>query len=855
MQIFELFGTILLKDEGIESKLDAVDRKASGTSKSMGLSFGSIASAAAKVAGVIGAGLGIKDLISNASAAQGNLAQMDSVLKSTGGAAGMTKDELLKLADAQGSMTKFSKGTNIESENLLLTFTNIGKNVFPSALSAVNDMSQALGQDTKSSCIQLGKALNDPVKGITALSRVGVSFTSQQKEQIKAMVKAGDAAGAQKIILAELQKEFGGSAEAAGKTFGGQLTILKNSLTSIGTSIMSNVMPYLTDFTTSINNNMPKIKQTVSDVINAVVPRFEKWISLIGQIVSELFPNFGKQADSVKGKMSAFSIVFDGITGALTFVRDHITLVETAVVGITGAMTAFKVVTLATKAAQEAHNAVLLISALRAGGLQAASLALNGSKAAEATITGSCTVAQNLLNAAMLANPVGLVIAGIAALVAIFIVLWNKCEGFRDFWKGLWDGIKSATSTVVNALVTFFTQTIPEAWNNLKAFFAAIPTWFSNLWNDVKSIFSSAWNGIKNTVMAIVKPFIDGIMILWNAMKSGIETATNGIKNVLQGVWTIIKNVVFTPILLFIDLVTGHSDKMKDDLSHIWNNIKDAASQIWNGIKDIFSGVLQAIKGFFTVEWNGIKTICMTVWNGLKDFFSNIWNGIKNGAVAAWNGISSWFKNFWHDEVNGWKIIINGLIDFFKNLPANFANLIHNIGNAIVHGFDDAVDFIKSLPSKALQWGKDFIQGLIDGIKNMVGKVGDAVSSVGDKIRSFLHFSVPDEGPLTDYESWMPDFMGSLAKGIIRNKSKVTDAIKGLGTDMSVGVKANMSGTVTAATDANGSGANTAQQSVGDLVINIFNSDKQLVKTQKYTSQELSAAQRDRTSFKVVLTT
>ena len=151
--------------------------------------------------------------------AQAN-AQLEAVLKSTGNAAGMTKGELENLAGALQNTTNFSDEAVMGGESLLLTFTRIGKDVLPQATETMLDMSQAMGQDVKSSAVQLGKALNDPVEGIDALTRVGVTFTAAQKEQIAAMVEAGDVAGAQRAILAELNTEFGGSAEAARKAAG-----------------------------------------------------------------------------------------------------------------------------------------------------------------------------------------------------------------------------------------------------------------------------------------------------------------------------------------------------------------------------------------------------------------------------------------------------------------------------------------------------------------------------------------------------------------------------------------------------------------------------------------------------------
>lgn len=174
------------------------------------------------------AGLGIGNLLSTqlmgaaeaANEANKVAAQTDAVLKSTGGSAGVTAQQVSDLAGAISAKTGIDDEAIQSGQNLLLTFTNIadragkGNDIFTQATSIMTDMSAAMGGDASSSAIQLGKALNDPTKGISALSRVGVTFTDQQKEQIKAMQATGDLAGAQRVILAELRKEFGGSAEA-----------------------------------------------------------------------------------------------------------------------------------------------------------------------------------------------------------------------------------------------------------------------------------------------------------------------------------------------------------------------------------------------------------------------------------------------------------------------------------------------------------------------------------------------------------------------------------------------------------------------------------------------------------------
>lgn len=214
----------------------------------------------------------IDSVIGPAEQYQEILKQTNDVLESTKGAAGMSAKAIQDLATSLGSSTFYSRDAVQSGENLLLTFTNIGKSVFPQATKTMLDMSKAMGQDIKSSAIQMGKALNDPVAGITALTRVGVTFTNEQKNMIKSMVAAGNTAGAQKIILDELNKEFGGSADAT-KTFAGQWQILSNKLNDFKENIGMAIMPILSQLVTFISNIIMPVLDALSNfILNVVVP-------------------------------------------------------------------------------------------------------------------------------------------------------------------------------------------------------------------------------------------------------------------------------------------------------------------------------------------------------------------------------------------------------------------------------------------------------------------------------------------------------------------------------------------------------------------------------------------------------
>lgn len=263
MLVEELLVALKLDSTQYDKGMNAAERKAGTFNNALsglamvGGGFLNIAFKAA-AAGAFALGAGLIYSTKAASDAENIQAQLQAVLTSTGGVAGVTADQVNDLASSLAGLTPFEDEAIIGAENLLLTFTNIGKDVFPQATETVLDMSQALGQDLKSSAIQLGKALNNPVEGVTALQRVGVNFTDAQRDMIEEMVKAGRVEEAQIFILKELQTEFGGSAKAAGKTFAGQLTILRNKLGDAAETVGNALLPKLTELATMFNEYLSR---------------------------------------------------------------------------------------------------------------------------------------------------------------------------------------------------------------------------------------------------------------------------------------------------------------------------------------------------------------------------------------------------------------------------------------------------------------------------------------------------------------------------------------------------------------------------------------------------------------------
>jgi hypothetical protein len=214
--------TTLTFDILAKDRASAAFDSAGKSSDTLGSKIKGLASVAAvSLAAGVGAEF-LKGAIENARESIKVSAQTEAVLKSTGGAANVNAEALGKYAHQLQNVSGVSDEVIQSGANMLLTFTNIkngvgaGNDVFNQATKTLLDMSVALGTDASTSAVQLGKALNDPIAGVSALQRVGVTFTETQKEQIATMVQAGDTMGAQKLILAELNKEFGGSAAAQG---------------------------------------------------------------------------------------------------------------------------------------------------------------------------------------------------------------------------------------------------------------------------------------------------------------------------------------------------------------------------------------------------------------------------------------------------------------------------------------------------------------------------------------------------------------------------------------------------------------------------------------------------------------
>lgn len=633
--------------------------------------------------------------------------------------------------------------------------------------------------------------LRDKMGGLSETQQASAAATLFGKEAMAGMLSIINAAPADYEKLTTAVDGAEGSAKKMADTMNdnlaGKLTILKSQLQELGISIGEILMPYI--------EKAVEFIQKLVDKFNGMSEGQKKAVVAVGGIIAALGPLL-----IIIGKVS------------------------TGISAVTGLLS-------------------------KASGVGKIGTLLTGLGGKISAVVGTITAAL---------GPVGLIIAAVAGVAAGLVLLYNKCEWFREGVNAVWESVKSAFSACWDGIVAFFTETLPQTWTTVVEFFQGIPEWWAGIWQGVGDFFAGIWQGIcsffTETIPAawqsavawfqgipewwagiwqqvsdfftniwttmMQNPVISGIattiQTLWQNLVATLQGIWTGLTEIASGAWELLKNTILGPVLLLIDLVTGNFTKLKEDAANIWTNIQNAASTIWNGIKTVVTSLVQGLVTHVVTLVTGFKDTLANLWEVVKNAASTAWDNLKNAVVTAatnlkesavqvvtnlkesvaqaWENMKASASEAWQNikqfVIDTAQDLKQSAVDAFNNLVSGIGDALSNLGGVVSDGFQAAINFITALPSQAVEWGKDFIQGIVDGINSAIGWITDAVSNVAETIRSFLHFSVPDEGPLTDYESWMPDFMQGLAKGIEKSKSVVANAIAGVSKDMTISANA-----------------------------------------------------------------
>ena len=327
------------------------------------------------------------------------------------------------------------------------------------------------------------------------------------------------------------------------------------------------------------------------------------------------------------------------------------------------------------------------------------------------------------------------------------------------------------------------------------------------VWTKIKQAIGYIGEGIRNVVVPIFEGIRTAAVVAFEEIQQAVAKVAPGIAQ------------------FFKELSSGKVDKKK------WTDIGESIGRIAVGVVAVIAAVkgISAIFGVITTVISVVKavisviklafvvvksiiTVIKVVGAVISVLASAFGPVILAIAAAIAIGVLLW-KNW--DKIR----------EAAGNLLEGIKATIGNVRDAIVTGIQAAIDWITSLPAEALKWGSDIIDGIVSGIQSAVGRVGEAVKGVADKIKSFLGFSEPEDGPLSDFHTYMPDMIDMMASGITSGKKKVKDALEGMTGEMSVIAKANV---VSKATGRGATGRTTGGRTVTQNVNinNQFNGDR-----------------------------
>lgn len=543
----------------------------------------------------------VMDGIADAREAAKVNAQTEAVIKSMGNAAGVSSQHVQDFAaslSAAAGQSLFGDSQIQESSNLLLTFDKIKGETLDVATALTVDLAQALGGEPKDQAMMLGKALNDPIKGITALGRAGLTFSEEQKDMIRALVETGDVAGAQNIILAELEKQVGGSAAAAAAADGGWAQF-NDRLGEAKETIGAAILPLLSVLVGFLND-------TVMPAVEAAATAFAAWLadpavqagaqqliavlttgwSAIQPVLAVVVGLIGELASAFvdAGPFSlefaeAIGTISPALGGMFAIAAQVLPQLQGLVQQVFGDIAAFF----------RAHGAEMLGEA-------------------QATWSSIQATIQSL---------VGPIVAIVQALLAQIMAFW-KAHGddimafVRTTWKEINDIIQVAMkliqATIVPAL-KFIASFINDHGSEIQTILGAT-------WDAIKAIITGALALIKGIITAALQLIQGDFQGAWDTIQSAQETAGQALVSIVQSVMTIIGTVF-----------SSAWDKIKSDVSGAATVITGAVTDMGNGIVSILTGLPGRVSGVGEAVMNAI-------WNGMKAVWDQIVNWLNE--QLAW---------------------------------------------------------------------------------------------------------------------------------------------------------------------------------------------------------------------------
>lgn len=736
IEIFKLFGKIFVNSDQAERDLDQVDNSAKKTGTTFdgliqkigGLTLGLGAAGLAAVGAFIGKGFmaaedfkkSMNDVKAKTGLANNAFTKLDDTMKNIYAAnfgedfsdvgtsmaqvnqqtkavgkelENLTKDGLL-LRDtfdmevnesirSVDMMMKTFGDSGQEAYNLIAQGAQAGLDKNGNLLDSVNEYSvhfQQIGLDSEDMFNMFQNGAKAGVFDIDKLGDAVKEFGIRAKDGSKGTTEAFKELG---LNSKNLTADFAAGGERGKKAFElvtDSISKMKDPVkqNQVGVALFgtmwedmgSKAVKALTTTKGSIDkskNALDKINKVKYDDIGSAIEGIKRQleVGLFIPIGQKILPKVNELANIIQSKMpeiqAAFKGAFDVVVNILSGVVDNLDIIIPLLGGLLAATLAFKAV-----------NTIM--------GIYKAWIA----------ITKTQTIVQWALNSALFANPIGIVVAAIAGLVAAFVILWNTSDGFRNTVIGVWTAIKDFFVGIFNYLKDTFSSWGPVVLAVL-APFIGIPLIIYQNWDTIKAKLLAIWNWIKSTAQSIFNSIASFFVGIWD-----------GIKNTANTVWNLIKLAIKIHIMAVKTIITTILNTIFSFISGIWNNIINVTSGVWNKVKSTISSIV----------------------NGIKDTISNVFNTIENTVTGIAKNALNWGKN-----------IIMNIVDGIKSKIAAVKGMVEKVANII----KDFLGF--SSPTKlgpgsdADRWTPNLIDMMEKGILKNIDKIRSASSEVADAMK------------------------------------------------------------------------------------------------------------------------
>lgn len=722
-------------------------------------------------------------LVQTANASNASIEDMQQALATIGSTAKMAGMDMGTTAEAIGLLTNrgFSAAQASDDLNhaitqmlapssiakkqmdaLGLTFVDSAGKMkpFPTILQEIADKTKGMGDAQKTAALKAMfgasgmKAIAPLLDAINNKSgNAARSWSAYAAEQDKA---AGSTARASKYLSgqsAEMQKNVGASLEQVGGAWESLRNKSMESAKNINGQYLGMIKNTMDWAAKSNSGTAQAIRGFIglSPVIGAATTALGGFITNAGKIIGVVggavtgIGNLGKTMMTISTALKAGS----GISGAVTALKDlskESAIAKTAMMGL--------------KAGNAVFNGLKVAITAAAGGLQA-------------------------LWGIMLANPITIVIAAIAALVAGLVLFFTKTKtgqqlwsNFVNFLKEAWQGLVSVAQTVWNTITQAFQtpiEIIKTMWSGIKDFFSQLwqgivstaqGVWSSfttgmapiiesikTLWNALTGFFSTLWQGIVtgaqaiwSTLVTIFTPIVEAIKAVWQPLSEFFSTLWQGIVTVaqtiwqqlvtvVQTVWTNIQTVVQTAIQVLSTVIQTGMQVIQTVWSTVWNVLSTVVQTVWsiittivstaiNALAGIIRAVTAAIQGDWSGAWNAILNVVSTIWNGIKSVVTTAINGVRSVITSVMNGIKSVMTSIWNGIKSVTSSVMSGIRSVVSSGMSSVRSVVSSMMSAVRSAFSAGWNAARSVTSS--------------GINAAVNVVRSAASSMASAGRNFV---------------------------------------------------------------------------------------------------------------------